>query len=47
MFGRLLTAFISLKNQAYDNEMQTVENRMIDTYHGGLYIYDQNRIIYL
>ena len=45
MIGRLLTTFISsLNNQAYDKEIQTVENRLIDTYHGGLYISDQKRI---
>ena len=38
MIGRLLTAFISsLNNQAYGKEIQTVENRLIDTYQDGLY----------
>ena len=46
MIGRLLTTFISsLNNQAYDKEMQMVVNSLIDTYHGGLYISDQKRIV--
>ena len=46
MIGRLLTAFMpSLNNQAYDEEIQTVEYMLIDSYHGELYISDQKRIV--
>ena len=39
MIGRLLTAFMSsLNNEAYDKEIQTVENSLIDMYHDELYI---------
>ena len=46
MIGSLLTAFMSsFNNQAYDEEIQTVEYRLIDSNHGGLYISDQKRIV--
>ena len=46
MLGRLLTTFMSsLTNEAYHQDIQTVENRLIDTYHSGLYISDQERIV--
>ena len=46
MIGRLLTALMSaLNNQAYDKEIQTVKNRLIDTYHDGLYISDKKQIV--